>query len=107
MPLKPDLGGFGESHLRYIGHFGQTIGAETNPFSWQNQSVWSKFPSWILQDALLGCWRRDGRRGQGNRYTYEGVDTACGIPMHLWLSLGFILIVYAIMLDLHSDLCPS
>lgn len=51
MPLRPDLGGFGKCHHRQDLDLGQ--GAEADSVSRQDESLWTKFPSWILQDSLL------------------------------------------------------
>lgn len=60
MPLKPDLGGFGESPALVAGG----LGLVADVGSRQNQSIWSKFPSWVLQDTLLGCSFRHQTAGQ-------------------------------------------
>jgi hypothetical protein len=51
MPLRPDLGGFGKYRYGQDLDLGQ--GAEADSVSRQDESLWTKFPSWILQDSLL------------------------------------------------------
>ena len=64
MPLRPDLGGFGTFPLlllslcffmRNVQPSEQNFVVETaDDYSGQDQPLRSKFPSWFLQDALLG-----------------------------------------------------
>ena len=52
MPLKPELGGFGECWRGEV-----RVGDADEGDSGQAQSVWSELATWLLQDGQLNVQR--------------------------------------------------